>query len=114
MRFSDLLPLSAALAFKDAPHFPDATVKLEDIEKSLNIYLHALMRSGEQSVVADGSKKGLRRGFSAQRHMKSLVWAESGSAHLPEVIQRFEDGFHVEDIRSPFIQELLYLFHVHH
>ena len=91
MRFSDLLPLSAAFALKDAPVYPEASVKLEDIEKSLNIYLHALMRSGDQNVVAEDKKKGLSQSFSAQRHMNSLVWADRGNAHLPESIQRFDD-----------------------
>ncbi|WP_455198304.1 VWA domain-containing protein [Kaarinaea lacus] len=91
MQFIDLLPLRAAYALQDAPDYPEASVKLEDIEKSLNLYLHALMRSGEQNVVARGKKKGLGQGFSTQRHLNSLVWAESGQAHLPESIQRFDD-----------------------
>ena len=59
MRFSELLPLNTAFALTQVPDYPDAAVKLEDIEKSLNIYLHALMRSGEQTVIATGKKKSL-------------------------------------------------------
>lgn len=91
MHFSELLPLNTAIALAHVPDYPDAAVKLEDIEKSLNIYLHALMRSGEQRIVSAGKKKGLSQSLSAQRHINNLVWAESGNAHLPDTIQRFDD-----------------------
>jgi len=91
MRLSELLPLNTAFALTQVPDYPDAAVKLETIEKSLSIYLHALMRSGEQRVVATGKKKGLSQSLSAQRHINSLVWTESGNAHLPDTIQRFNN-----------------------
>ena len=97
MRISDYLPLSAAFALKNAPSYPDAAVKLVNIEKSLSIYLHALMRSSEQTVVAN-KKRGLSQTLSAQRHLNALVWTESGNAHLPESIQRFDNEFPVRQL----------------
>ncbi len=90
-RLIQYLPLNLAYTLQTAPAYPAATVELEDIEKSLNIYLHALMRSCEQKLVAVGKKHLLSRTFSSQRHLKSLAWQESGHAHLPETIQRFND-----------------------
>jgi len=92
MRFIDYLPLNLAFELKAAPAYPEAMVKLDDIEKSLNIYLHALRRSCEQKVVAAEKKRGLSRRLSSQRHLNALVWQESGNAHLPEIIQRFDDA----------------------
>ena len=59
MGFIDYLPLNLAIGMKSAPVYPDAAVKLDDVEKSLNIYLHALMRSCEQKVVAVEKRRGL-------------------------------------------------------
>lgn len=92
MRFIDHLPLNLAFGLKSAPSYPEAKVKLEAIEKSLNIYLHALMRSCEPKVVAAEQKRGLPRTLSSQRHLNTLVWHDSGSAHLPETIERFNDS----------------------
>ena len=39
MAFIDYLPLNLAFGLKAAPAYPEAMVKLDDIEKSLNIYL---------------------------------------------------------------------------
>jgi nitric oxide reductase NorD protein len=91
-RFNDYLPLNLAFAFTGAPAYPDAAVQLQDIEKSLNIYLHALMRSCEQTLVTASRKRALSRSLSARRHMNILVWQESGNTHLPEFIQRFDDA----------------------
>ena len=92
MALIDYLPLNLAYGLQSAPVYPDAVVKLDDIEKSLNLYLHALRRSCEQKVVAAGKKRGLPRTLSARRHVNALVWQESGNAHLPESIQRFADA----------------------
>jgi nitric oxide reductase NorD protein len=91
MDFSRYLPLGLVLGLKPAPAYPQAAVKLEDIEKGLNIYLHALMRSCDQKVVAADRKRGLPQTLSSRRHMNALVWQDSGNAHLPEIIQRFTD-----------------------
>jgi nitric oxide reductase NorD protein len=92
MRFIDYLPLNLAFGLKSAPIYPDAVVKLDDIEKSLNLYLHGLRRSCEQKVVAAEQKRGLPQTLSSRRHVNALVWQESGNAHLPESIQRFDDA----------------------
>jgi nitric oxide reductase NorD protein len=92
MRFIDHLPLNLTFGLKSAPAYPEAKVKLEDIEKSLNIYLHALMRSCEQKVVAAEKKRGLSRTLPSQRHLDTLVWHDSRNAHLPETIERFNDA----------------------
>jgi nitric oxide reductase NorD protein len=92
MTFIDYLPLNLAFGLMSAPAYPDAMVKLADIEKSLNLYLHALQRSCEQKVVAAEKKRGLPQTFSPHRHLNNLVWQESGHAHLPESIQRFDDA----------------------
>ena len=89
-QLTDFLPLSAAFALKNVPVFPEAEVKLGEIEKSLNIYLHAFMRAGEQNVIA-ANKRRLSQTLSTQRHLNSLAWAAGGHAHLPESIQRFDD-----------------------
>lgn len=91
LHFIDHLPLNLALALRTAPSFPDKVVKLDDIEKSLNIYLHALSRSCAQKVVAAEHKRNLRA-LSSRRHVNALVWQESDNAHLPETIQRFDDA----------------------
>ena len=92
MRFIEHLPLNLALGLQAVPTFPEAMVKLNDIEKSLNIYLHALMRSCEHKVVAADKKRGLPRTLSSQRHFNALVWQDSSYAHLPDSIQRFDDA----------------------
>jgi nitric oxide reductase NorD protein len=92
MRFIDYLPLNLAFSLQSAPAYPDAVVKLDDIEKSLNIYLHAMMRSCAQKVVAAEKKRGLPQTLSSRRHVNALVWQDSGNAHLPEIIQRFDDA----------------------
>ncbi len=85
------LPLNLGFGLLAAPAYPDAAVKLEDIEKSLNLYLHALRRSCEQKVVATEQKRGLARTLSSHRHLNALAWQESSNAHLPESIQRFDE-----------------------
>jgi len=92
MAFIDYLPLNLAFGLQSAPAYPDAAVKLNDIEKSLNLYLHALRRSCEQKVVAADKKRRLPETLSSRRHVNALVWQESGNAHLPESIQRFDDA----------------------
>jgi nitric oxide reductase NorD protein len=92
MAFIDYLPLNLAFGLQSAPAYPDAVIKLDDIEKSLNLYLHALRRSCEQKVVATEKKRGLPQTLSSRRHVNALVWQESGNAHLPESIQRFDDA----------------------
>lgn len=92
MRIADYLPLNLAFGLKSAPAYPDAKVKLEDIEKSLNIYLHALMRSCDSKIMSAEKKRGLPRALSPQRHVNTLVWQDSGNAHLPETIERFNDA----------------------
>ena len=91
-RFIDYLPLNLAFGLQAAPAYPEAVVKLGDIEKSLNLYLHALRRSCEQKVVAAEKKRGLPQTLSSRRHVNALVWQESGNAHLPENIQRFDEA----------------------
>ena len=85
------MPLGFALGLKPIPAFPHAQVKLENIEKSLNLYLHALKRSCEHKVVAAETKRRFAQRFSPWRHLQSLVKLETSSAYLPEVIQRFAD-----------------------
>jgi nitric oxide reductase NorD protein len=92
MAFIDYLPLNLAFGLQSAPAYPDAAVKLDEIEKSLNLYLHALRRSCEQKVVAADKKRRLPETLSSRRHVNDLVWQESGNAHLPESIQRFDDA----------------------
>jgi len=92
MALLDYLPLNLAFGLQSVPAYPDAGIKLADIEKSLNLYLHALQRSCEQKVVAAEKKRSLTRSLSSRRHVNALVWQESGNAHLPENIQRFEDA----------------------
>lgn len=92
MSWLHYLPLNLAFGLKAAPAYPDVAVKLADIEKSLNLYLHALQRSCEQKVVAADRKRRLPQTFSSRRHIDALVWQESGNAHLPESIQRFDDA----------------------
>lgn len=88
-RLLDHLPLNLALGLRTAPSFPDKAVNLDNIEKSLNIYLHAMRRSCTQKVVA--SKRQRIRSLSSRRHVSTLVWQEGEHAHLPETIQRFDD-----------------------
>ena len=92
MAIIDYLPLNLAFGLQSAPTYPDAVVKLDDIEKSLNLYLHALRRSCEQKVVAAEKKRRLPETLSSRRHVNALVWHETGNAHLPESIQRFDDA----------------------
>jgi len=92
MTFLDYLPLNLAFGMLSAPTYPEAMVKLDDIEKSLNLYLHALQRSCEQKVVAAEKKRRLPQSLSSRRHVNALAWQESGNAHLPESIQRFGDA----------------------
>lgn len=92
MTIVDHLPLGLAYWMKPAPAFPEAGIKLDDIEKSLNIYLHALTRSCEQKVEAGDKKHRLPQLLSSRRHLNTLVWQEGDAAHLPEVIQRFSDS----------------------
>lgn len=89
-RLLDHLPLNLALGLRAAPSFPDKVIYLDNIEKSLNIYLHALSRSCTQKLVA--SKPRHTRALSSRRHVNALVWQESDNAHLPEKIQRFDDA----------------------
>lgn len=91
MAIIDYLPLSLVYGLKPAPAYPEAMVRLEDIEKSLNIYLHALMRSCEQKVAAAEKKRRLPQTLSLRRHIEALVWQDNDTAHLPEIIQRFTD-----------------------
>jgi len=92
MRLTDHLPLTLAFGLKRIPAYPEAAVKLDDIEKSLNIYLHALMRSCEQKVVAVEKKRGLPQTISSRRHINTLVWQDGVNAHLPEIIHRFDSA----------------------
>ena len=89
-RLLDHLPLNLALGLRAAPSYPNQAVNLDSIEKSLNIYLHAMSRSCTQKVVA--SKRQHIRSLSARRHVNALVWQESEHAHLPDRIQRFDDA----------------------
>jgi len=89
-RLLDHLPLNLALGLRAAPSFPDKVVYLDNIEKSLNIYLHALSRSCTQKLVT--SKRRYTRTLSSRRHVNALVWQESDNAHLPDRIQRFDDA----------------------
>ncbi len=91
MAITDYLPLSLVYGARSQPAYPEARVKLEDVEKSLNIYLHALMRSCEQKVAAAQKKTRLPRALSMRRHLDALVWQDGGTAHLPDAIQRFSD-----------------------
>ncbi|WP_455203469.1 VWA domain-containing protein [Kaarinaea lacus] len=91
MALIDHLPLKLAFGMQRVPAYPQAQVKLDEIERTLNIYLHALMRSCEQKLVAAEKKLSLPQSLSSRRHLNSLVWQESGTAHLPEVIHRFDD-----------------------
>ena len=92
MGLSDFLPLNLAFGLITAPAYPDATVKLEDIEKSLNLYLHALRRSCELKVVAAERERGIPRTISSRRHLNALACQEKDNARLPESIQRFKDA----------------------
>ncbi|MDH5324467.1 MAG: VWA domain-containing protein [Gammaproteobacteria bacterium] len=83
------LPLRYALGLQAEPQYPQAVVKLEHIEKSLNIYLHALTRSCEIKLEPAPALRMLQR-YSLHRHAHSLVRQESGIARLPQQIQRFE------------------------
>jgi len=87
-RLLDHLPLNLALGLRTAPSYPDKSVSLDHIEKSLNIYLHAMSRSCTQKIVAN--KRQRRHSLSSRRHVNALVWQESEHAHLPETIQRFD------------------------
>ena len=89
-RLLDHLPLNLALGLRAVPSYPDQTVNLDHIEKSLNIYLHAMSGSCVQKVVA--SKRQHIRSLSSRRHVNALVWQESEHAHLPARIQRFDDA----------------------
>ncbi len=91
MAFIDHLPLGLGFALRAAPAYPDAAVPLANVEKSLNIYLHALMRSCESKVVAVEKQGRLLPLFTPRHHLHSLVWQEAGSPHLPGLIQRFND-----------------------
>jgi len=91
LRLFDYLPLNLAFTFTSTPSYPQSKVKLSDLEKSLNIYLHALMRSCEQKLVAAEYKTTLPRLLSSRRHLEALIWREDGSAHLPEIIERFDN-----------------------
>lgn len=91
MALFERLPFGFALVLKSAPVFPAAAIRLEDIEKSLNLYLHALKRSCEQKVVVADQQRRLAQAFSPWRHLQSLVRLEHGHANLPEVIQRFAE-----------------------
>ena len=92
MSWMDYLPLNLTFGLKAAPAYPDTAVRLNDIEKSLNLYLHALRRSCEQKVVAADKKRRLPQTFSSRRHIDALAWQESSNAHLPESIQRFNEA----------------------
>jgi nitric oxide reductase NorD protein len=92
MGLRDYLPLNLAFGLMTAPAYPDSAVKLGDIEKSLNLYLHALRRSCELKVVAAEKRRGIPRTLSSRRHLTALAWQESDNARLPESIQRFNDA----------------------
>lgn len=91
MALTDHLPLALSFGLKPPPAYPDAAVRLEEVEKSLNIYLHALMRSCHQKVAAPEKKRRLARPLSSRRHLNALVWSDSDTARLPEVVERFAD-----------------------
>jgi len=91
MSLIDHLPLGVAFGLKPPPAYPEARIRLEDIEKSLNIYLHALMRSCQQKVAAPEKKRRLVQRLTPRRHLNALVWSDSETARLPEVIERFDD-----------------------
>lgn len=84
------MPLRVAYGIHPEPAYPEAAIKLEQIEKGLNIYLHALMRSCDKKLETAG-KQSLQQTLSLRRHLNALVWQEDGRAYLPEVIQRFPD-----------------------
>ncbi len=77
-----------ALGLNRRPAYPQAAVELAEVERGLNVYLHALAGSCRQRVVArEGA--GRHRMLSSQRHWQDLVWQDPELAHLPKCIQRF-------------------------
>ncbi len=90
MEFTRNLRFEFALGLMRAPAYPEAAVDLDEVQRGLNVHLHALAGSCQQKVVAgEDVRRGiLPSGVSLKRHWEDLVWRDPEQAHLPKQVRR--------------------------
>ncbi len=88
------LRLEFTLGLRRAINHSHAAVALADVQRGLQVFLHALAGSCRVEIVAgsEDSRRGLlRRNLGTKRHWHELAWQNPDYAHLPQQIARFPD-----------------------
>lgn len=93
MGFAANIRHDLTLGLRKPPAYPKAAVKLAEIQRGINIHLHALSGSCKQSINTETNDKQhlSSRSLSSRRHWSDLAWQDTNQVYLPKKILRFAD-----------------------